>query len=423
MDWGRGLNIDEYFGYPREDTRIVTGEGVYAIDSEGNRYLDCASGTFNLSLGYRHPAVTKAIKEAADVPTHIPSWFRTDAIDELAQRLVLAAPEGVTRAHLKVSSGSAANETAVKMAMRKTGGAEIISLFRAHHGQTFATTAISGNSFRRAPYPPVFFPSLKVPEPNCRRCFYGQERQACRLMCVSRIEEFLEHASVAQPAAFIIEPILGSGGNIVPPSGYLEAVRLFCDEHKIPLIFDEVQTGIGRTGHMFAADAFDIRPDMLTVAKGLGAGAPIAAVLTTEDFIFEDAGDLSFTYGANILAAHIANAALSVIDDPIFLQNVRTSGQRLREGLNQLKQKFDFIADVRGVGLMNGVEVVDREGNEDPNLALEICDKARRFGLLLRSSRFGRGGVIKFRPPLILSEVEADQICDSLEQTLKVVSE
>lgn len=412
-------DVSHLYAYPREPIRITNGEGIYAFDADGKKYIDCASGTFNLSLGYRHPEVVRAVIEAADGLIHVPTWFEVEAIDRLVEKIAAAAPPSLRRVHLKVTGGSTANEGALKLAMRRTGGQDIISTFRSHHGQTLALGAISGNAFRREPYPNIPLSKVTVPDAYCHRCFYREHPDSCGFLCVERIDDFLEFASSGSIAAFIIEPILGSGGNIVPPDGYLQRVREFCSQRNIPLIFDEVQTGVGRTGSMFAAQHFGVEPDILTTAKGLGGGSAAAAILMKSEYVCEDASDLAFTYGANLIAATVAYATLSVIHNSDFLENVKTTGAHILERLNSAKATMPCIDDVRGVGLMIGAEIVDSRHRPSPNLANHIAVTGRAFGLMLRTSRFGRGNVIKIRPPLILTLEEADLLCDRLEQTIK----
>ena len=290
--------------YPVSDTRMVAGEGIYLYDSNGRGYIDCASATFNLSLGYQHPAVIRAIKEQADQLIHVTSGFQTEPINALAQRLVQLAPKSISKAHLKVNGGSAANEGAVKMAQRATGRRDVVTLFRSHLGQTVMMASLSGNAVRKQPLARLYHGGLQVPDPYCLRCFYGQDPASCGLMCVDRINDFLEYASSGSVAAVLVEPISGNGGNIVPPDGYFPRLRELCDAHDIKLLFDEVQTGIGRTGRMFAAEHFNVDPDAITIAKGLGgSGAQIAAILTSDELAGLPVNDHSFTYGANLLAA------------------------------------------------------------------------------------------------------------------------
>ncbi|MFF3446402.1 aspartate aminotransferase family protein [Streptomyces sp. NPDC002667] len=405
--------------YPVSDTRMVAGEGIYLYDSDGRGYIDCASATFNLSLGYRHPAVVQAIKDQADQLIHVTSGFQTAPINALAHRLVRLAPKTISKAHLKVDGGSAANEGAVKMAQRTTGRRDVITLFRSHVGQTVMMASLSGNAFRKQPLAQLYHGGLQVPDPYCMRCFYGQDPRSCKLMCVDRINDFLEYASSGSVAAVLVEPISGNGGNIVPPDGYFAALRELCDTHGMKLIFDEVQTGIGRTGRMFAAEHFSVDPDAITLAKGLGgSGAQVAAILTSDELAGLPTNDHSFTYGANLLAAAAALATLDIIDDADFLANVRTTGGHILDRLEALRGAHPQIADVRGVGLMIGVEIVDEAGRPSAALTNRLAERALDHGLVIRTSRYGHGNVLKIRPPLVLTLEEADVICDRFTELL-----
>lgn len=411
--------IQDLLYYPVAESRMVRGEGIYLFDSDGRRYIDCASGTFNLSLGYSHPAVLAAIHKQAEELIHVTSSFQSEPVNEMVRKLIEVSPPSLTRVHPKVSSGSVANEGAIKMAQRATGKRDVITLFRSHLGQTMMTASLSGNAFRKEFLPLPFAGGTQVPDPYCYRCFYGQERDTCGLMCVDRIDDFIEFASSGQLAAVVVEPISGNGGNIVPPDGYLSALRAFCDERDIVLIFDEIQTGIGRTGHMLAADHFEVQPDAITLGKGLGgSGAQVAAILTNERLSGMPADHHSFTYGSNVLAAAAASATLDVIREPEFLAQVRRTGSHIVERLRDLQRRFPEIGDVRGAGLMIGIELVTPEGAPATELTNALASAAMDYGLILRTSRYGRGNVLKIRPPLILTMKEADLICDRMEALL-----
>jgi len=409
--------------YPVSDRRIVAGEGVYLRDAEGNSFIDCASATFNLSLGYSHPAVVAAIQEQAEKLIHTTSSFQSEPVVRLASRLVELAPKKLTKAHLKVASGSSANEGAIKMAQRATGRRDVVTLFRSHVGQSTMLASLSGNAFRKEPLGHVYPGGLHVPDPYCLRCFYRQSYPDCGLLCVDRIEQFLEFASSGSVAAILIEPIAGNGGNIIPPNGYFQRLRQLCDAHDIKLLVDEVQTGIGRTGRMFACEHFGIEPDAMSLAKGLGgSGAQVAAILASDELAGLPADHHSFTYGANSLACAAALATLDVIDDPDFLAHVRAVGARILDRLGELKNRCPCILDVRGVGLMIGIEIARRDGSPDPQLTNILAKRAMDHALFLRTSRYGHGNVLKIRPPLILTDVEAELICDRLDDLLRSVT-
>ena len=415
--------FEDLLSYDISDLFIEKGRGLYIYDREGNRYLDCGSCTFNLSLGYSHPEVLAAIQKQSDNLVDLSSSFQSEAVTSMVTQLVDLSPPNLTKVHPRVCSGSSANEGAIKIAQYFTGKRDVISFFRSHLGQSMMMTSMSGNAFRREPFPVLFSGSVHVPEPYCHRCFYKQKPETCGMLCVERINDFIEYASSGSVACVIVEPISGNGGNVVPPPGYFEALKKLCDERGIVLIFDEIQTGVGRTGKMFAADYFQVQPNMMTLAKGLGGTGFQAAAILMEARMEGLAGHHhSFTYGSHVLSAAAAAKTLEIISQPEFLQNVETVGDYILLRLHKMKEKFAFIDDVRGVGLMIGVEVSDGEGNPDVAKTNQIAKCAKKHGLLIRTSRYGYGNVFKIRPPLIMTVSDAEWMCDQLEKVLDEVS-
>ncbi|MEU8983084.1 aspartate aminotransferase family protein [Streptomyces sp. NPDC048309] len=416
-------DLSEALYYPVGDRRMSHGSGIFVYDDDGRDYLDCSAGTFNLSLGYSHPEIVKVLQDQASCLVHLTTSLQAEPVLQLARSLIRVSPENLTKVHLKVCGGSTANEGAIRMAQLATGRRGVISLFRSHHGQTALTTGVSGDAARRRSLPVLYPGSLNVPDPYCYRCFYGQQRSTCNLMCVNRLDDFLAYASSGDVACFIVEPISGNGGNIVPPHGYFSALREFCTSHGIALIFDEVQTGIGRTGRMFAAQHFGVQPDIITTAKGLGGiGTQAAAIICEDSYTGMSLDQLSFTFGGNVLAAAAATKTIEIISRPGFLEHVRWVSGIVMERLRDLKSRFPCIGDVRGVGLMIGVELVDVEGAEDVRLTNELARRAAEHRLLLRTSQFGRGNVLKIRPPLIITEEEVTLMCDRLEELFAAVA-
>jgi 4-aminobutyrate aminotransferase-like enzyme len=412
--------IVESLYYPLSKKKMIRGEGIHLYYEEGKAYIDCASSSFNLSLGYSHPEVLEAIRDQLDSLEHLATssfGCDPDPVSTLAQRLLAAAPGNMRSVHPKVCGGSLANEGAIKLAQLATGRSEIITLFPSHLGQSMMMSSMSGNAFRKAPFQSMFPCSLQVPDPYCHRCFYAKKPESCGQLCVDRIEDFIDYASNGRVAAIIVEPISGNGGNIVPPAGYFEKLRAFCNKHDIVLIFDEVQTGIGRTGHMFAAQHFGVEPDIITTAKGLGgSGAQVAAIITSERFAGLPSHHHSFTYASlNLLAAAAANATLGIVSQPAFLTNVRATGDYIMARLRDMQKRYSAITDVRGVGLMIGFEISRTDGEPDVAQANALANAAMRYGLILPASRSGFGNVLKIRPPLILTMAEAELICDRIE--------
>ncbi|MEU0844703.1 aspartate aminotransferase family protein [Streptomyces sp. NPDC005962] len=405
------------------DITLVRGEGIRSWDAEGREFLDCVSGTFNLLLGHNHPEVMAAVREQTERLVFASSSFQTEPTNRVIQELAAISPPNLTRVNLRSSSGSTANEGAIKMAQLHTGRRDVIVPFRAHLGQSLATASLNGTTKMRAPFPYRYPGGLHVPDPYCFRCFYRQTPESCGMLCVDRIEDFITYASSGSVACVVIEPISGAGGNIVPPDGYLQELRRFCDEREIVLIFDEIQTGLGRTGRMFAADHFGVQPHMMTLAKGLtGSGLPMAAILTEERMADWDRSLHSFTYGSHTLSAAAALATLEIIQRPGFLENVRASGDVLLGRLRDLQKDNPVIGDVRGVGLMIGVELVEPDGTKAAARANAYQQSLQNHGVLTRVSEHGSGSTIELRPPLILTPAEAHTVADRFGEALEAIA-
>ncbi|GHJ29730.1 MULTISPECIES: aspartate aminotransferase family protein [Streptomyces] len=409
--------------YQLGDIMLVGGEGIRAWDAEGREFLDCVSGTFNLLLGHNHPEVMAAVREQTERLVFASSSFQTEPTNRVIQELAAISPPNLTRVNLRSSSGSTANEGAIKMAQLHTGRRDVIVPFRAHLGQSLATASLNGTTKMRAPFPYRYPGGLHVPGPYCFRCFYRQTPETCGMLCVDRIEDFITYASSGSVACVVIEPISGAGGNIVPPDGYLQELRRFCDEREIVLVFDEIQTGLGRTGRMFAADHFGVQPHMMTLAKGLtGSGLPMAAILTEERMADWDRSLHSFTYGSHTLSAAAALATLEIVQRPGFLENVRASGDVLLGRLRDLQKDNPVIGDVRGVGLMIGVELVEPDGSQATARANAYQRSLQSHGILTRVSEHGNGSTIELRPPLILTPAEAHTIADRFGEALEAIA-
>ncbi|MFC9220774.1 aspartate aminotransferase family protein [Streptomyces hygroscopicus] len=409
--------------YQLGDIMLVGGEGIRAWDAEGREFLDCVSGTFNLLLGHNHPEVMAAVREQTERLVFASSSFQTEPTNRVIQELAAISPPNLTRVNLRSSSGSTANEGAIKMAQLHTGRRDVIVPFRAHLGQSLATASLNGTTKMRAPFPYRYPGGLHVPGPYCFRCFYRQTPETCGMLCVDRIEDFITYASSGSVACVVIEPISGAGGNIVPPDGYLQELRRFCDEREIVLVFDEIQTGLGRTGRMFAADHFGVQPHMMTLAKGLtGSGLPMAAILTEERMADWDRSLHSFTYGSHTLSAAAALATLEIVQRPGFLENVRASGDVLLGRLRDLQKDNPVIGDVRGVGLMIGVELVEPDGSQATARANAYQRSLQNHGILTRVSEHGNGSTIELRPPLILTPAEAHTIADRFGEALEAIA-
>lgn len=416
------VNPTQLAYYDLGEVRLVRGEGLRVWDSDGREYLDCVSGTFNLSLGHNHPDVVAAIKRQSDELIFASSMFQTDPTNRVMELLVEMSPPSLTRVNLRSSGGSTANEGAIKIAQLHTGRRDVIVPFRAHIGQTLATSALNGTARMRTPFPPIYPNAVNVPDPYCMRCFYRQHPDTCGFWCIDRIDDFLTYASSGSVACMVIEPISGVGGNIVPPPGYLPRLRQFCDERDIVLIFDENQTSFGRTGHLTAADAFGVQPHVMTVSKGLcGSGLALAAILTEERLVGMERSLHGFTAGGHPLSAAAAIVTLEHVRRPEFLERVRTVGASLLSRLVALRADYPEIGDARGLGLMLGVELSEPGGARSGRLARELHRALMQRGVITRLSEHGMGNVIELRPPLILSLEDAQLIADRFGEALELM--
>ncbi|CAH2787287.1 MAG: Aminotransferase, class III [uncultured Caballeronia sp.] len=410
------------FYYPVSSVKMVGGRGLYLYDEDGKEYLDCISGTFNLILGHNHPEVLEAAKRQMDQLVFSSSNFNSLPVDALASALVAISPPNLTRAHLRSPGGSTANEGAIRIAQHITGKRDVITLFRSHLGQTLAMTGLSGFSTHRTPFPNIFPGGVQVPPPYCSRCFYGQAADSCGKLCVARIDDFIKYSSTGSVACVLVEPILGVGGNIIPPQGYFEELKAFCEERGIVLIFDECQTGFGRCGHMFAADYFGVSPHIMTLAKGMsGIGLPIGGILTEDRLMGLDKLFHGFTNGGWLPSAAAALTTIEILQRPGFLENVRRVGKQLLADLDRLGSRFPFVGEARGVGLMVGLEIIGSDNRPDNPTALALQKALLEQGVIVRISEHGRGNVMEIRPALISTEQDVTEIIQRFERACDAV--
>ncbi|SHM85456.1 aspartate aminotransferase family protein [Chitinophaga sp. CF418] len=400
--------------------QFTKGSGIRLYTSHDEEYIDAVSGTFNLALGYSHPEVVDILQQQVKDLIHVSSSFTGELASNVLNSILEHAPEGITDGWMRDIIGSTANEGAVKIANKFNGKNEVLSLSLSHHGQTLFTTSISGNAFRRKSFSnTISNKHAIVPAPYCYRCPYSAKYPNCGYLCTEAIYDYVEYGGSGNVSCIIMEPILGNGGNIVPPPGYFERIKKICDELDIVLISDEVQTGIGRTGYMFASEHFDMQPDIITLAKGLGGiGIPTAAILYRPEFAVLEKFEHSYTSGGNLLSLAAAQKTMEIVSREGFLENVRDNGVVLGKLLNSLKEKYGhFIGDVRGMGYMWGLEIVDKDGAPDVPLTNRIIDKALEdHKLILRGSRYGFGNVVKVRPALTATVDDVQEICDRLEK-------
>jgi 4-aminobutyrate aminotransferase-like enzyme len=391
------------------------GDGIY-LHVRGERFIDCASGTFNVSLGYSAPEIIEALHGQLDRIAHLSSDFTRARSAEIFALMRDDLPPHIGAFWFRDITGSGANEAAIRIVQKATGRSDIVSLFLSHHGQTVGTTGVSGNAFRQRSFSLPFAHSVKIPGPDCANCFYGQVPGSCAMLCARRLEDFVEYASSGRVAALVVEPIMGNGGNIVPPPEWYGVLRETCDRLGVLIIADEVQTGFGRTGSFFASTGYAaaLRPDVITFAKGAGGvGIPVAGVLMRPELDVLEPWEHSSTSGANPLALVALEETIRYIRNHRVLDEVRITGDRLHRGLLALSRTFGAMTGVRGVGLMQAFDLPTSVDVE------QFIALGRRHGLILRGSRYGFGRTVKVRPPLIITTGQVDDLLGRLHETLR----
>lgn len=390
-------------------------------DVDGNRYLDFAAGIAVCSTGHCHPKVVNAIKEQAEKLIHIcGADFYDPQYISLAERLAKLAPGDSPKKVFLGNSGAEAVEAALKLSRHHTGRSHIIAFFGAFHGRTMGAVSLTAS---KPKYHKGFGPLLPdithIPYGYCYRCPYNLTHPECDLACVDYIEDKLFTHTIAptELAAIFVEPIQGEGGYIVPPEGWLTKIRALCDKYGILLVADEVQSGIGRTGKMFASEHWNVEPDIICSAKALASGMPISAMIAKESVMTWPPGSHGSTYGGNPVACAAAHATLDVIESEGLMENATQVGDQLLKKLNDLKASSKLIGDVRGLGLMIGVELVtNKETKQRAKQEVEeVIQESFRRGLILLPCG---PNTIRFAPPLNITVDEMNAAYDIFAEAL-----
>ena len=415
-----GLDHLIRYGGPFPDFLVSRAEGSWLTTDDGRRVLDFTSGQMCATLGHGHPAILEAMREAGGRAVHLFSGFLSHDVIELARELMALLPEPLARA-MFLSTGGEANEAALRLAKLNTGGHEVLAFAGSWHGMT-AGAASSTYSAGRRGYGPGLPGTMALPTPNPYRCPIAHCRDRCDLACLDAGLGLTDAQSVGAPAAAIVEPVLSAGGIVPLPSGYLARLEQRCQERGMLLIVDEAQTALGRVGTMFAFEQHDVVPDFVTLSKTLGGGLPLSATVTT-DAIEADAFDKGFlhvtSHVSDPLPAAVGRAVIeTVLAEDLGARAVAT-GARLRAGLEELQRRHEPIGDVRGVGLMLGVDLVqDRESREpDPAYGSAVTERCLDLGLNVNIVKFaGLGSVLRIAPPLVIAAEDIDLGLEILDQ-------
>jgi len=401
--------------YPRPAFKLVVerAQGVWVEDVDGNTFLDCNAGVAVCSTGHCHPEVVHAIQEQAEQLIHMCGtdyYYRH--MPALAQKLDEIVPvPSPTKTHF-ANSGTEAVETALKLAMHATGREKFIAFFNSFHGRTLGSLSLTASrSAQRTGFKRQALDVVHVPYPNAFRnpfseadCGDGGATQGALNWIEERL--FKTTTPASEVAAIVVEAVQGEGGYVPAPQGFLQGLRRICDENGILLIIDEVQSGMGRTGKMFASDHYDVKPDIVCIAKGIGSGLPIGACVARADLMTWKPGAHASTFGGNPVCIAAALKTIELLEGGL-VQNSAEVGAYLKSGLERLKQKYDCIGDVRGMGMMIGVEFVEsRSSNKaDADLRDRVEMACFERGLII----LGAGAnTIRWSPPLILTKENVD---------------
>jgi alanine-glyoxylate transaminase/(R)-3-amino-2-methylpropionate-pyruvate transaminase len=407
--------------YYRDPLLLVEGHMQYLWDETGKRYLDAFAGIVTVSVGHCHPDIVKKVQEQVGKLQHVTTIYLHPTIGEFGKKLAehFPAGSGLTQTYF-TNSGSEANEIAILSAREFTGNQEVISLRNCYHGGTQATMALTAHSTWKFKQNPTINVKNAL-APYCYRCPYGLEYPSCGLKCAKDVENVIKYETSGQVAAFIAESIQGVGGAVTPPLGYFEIVYDIVRKAGGLCIADEVQSGFGRTGDRFwGFENYGVTPDMVTMAKGIGNGAPLGACTTRPEIAAMMKNRIHFnTYGGNPISMTQGLATLEVIDNENIQQNAKRVGDHLKHRLLELQERHALIGDVRGMGLMLGVELVrDRKTKEPANTeAADVMEKAKERGLII-----GKGGLfgntLRIKPPMCLNKDDADFLVDCLDEIL-----
>lgn len=401
---------------------IERAEGSWLTTEGGRRILDFTSGQMCATLGHGHPEILKAIGDASGRVVHLFSGFLSRDVTELARELMATLPEPLARA-MFLSTGGEANEAALRLAKLHTGGYEVLAFAGSWHGMTAGASSSTYSAGRRG-YGPGMPGAMALPAPNTYRCPIRHCRDTCDFTCLDTGMALVDTMSTGAPAAVIAEPILSAGGIVPMPPGYLARLREHCDQRGMVMILDEAQTGIGRVGSMYAFEQHDVVPDILTLSKTLGGGLPLSATVTTKE-IEEDAaakGFLHFTsHVSDPLPAAVGRAVLRTVLADELPARARMLGDRLRAGLLHLQEKHETIGDVRGQGLLLGVDLVaDRDTRAAaPEYSVAVTNRALELGVNINIVKFpGFGSVLRIAPPLTATTDEIDLGLEMLDSAL-----
>jgi 2,2-dialkylglycine decarboxylase (pyruvate) len=416
------------YGGPFAPGIVRSASGSFLELEDGSRVLDFTAGQICATIGHNHPRVVEAIERACREVMHLNSWSLSPPVLSLAERLVATLPAPLERA-MFLSTGAEANEAALRMSKLSTGRFEVAALTRSWHGVTAGASAHTYAAGRRG-YGPSTPGAFAIPAPYEYRCPIRHCDGSCDCSCLEAGFDLFDQASVGSPAAVLAEPVLSAGGVIVPPAGYFTRMAELCEERGMQLVLDECQTGLGRLGRLYGFEVYDVMPDFLILSKTLGGGIPISAVVTTPE-IEERCFELGFihvtSHVSDPLPAQAAGAVIDVVLEEDLPTAARQRGDRLMAGLRELQTRHESIGDVRGMGLLVGVELVEDRDTREPadTLGRALTEESLRCGLsmnLVRGQSAGSANCLRMAPPLTVSDDEVDFAVTVIDEALTRVT-
>ncbi len=402
--------------YYEEPLVVDRAKDSLVYDVDGREYLDFFGGIVTISVGHCNDRVVAAIEEQVRKVQHTSALYPTEPHVRLAEKLAAITP-GALKQSFFTNSGTEANETAVLVAQLYTRAQDIVALRHSYSGRTQLAMSLTGNYAWRLT--PTSSPNVHhIPNAYCYRCPFGLTYPSCDLKCAKDLESAIQTATSGKLAAFIAEPIQGVGGFITPPKEYFKEVAAIVHKYGGLFICDEVQTGWGRTGgKMFGIEQWDVEPDIMTFAKGMANGVPIGGTITRPEVAGSVKGLSLSTFGGNPVTCAAALATIEVIENDGLVANAAERGRQLRDGLEALGEKYPLIGDIRGMGLMQGIEMVGPDKTPSPEAVARLFELTKRNGLLI-----GKGGlmgnVIRITPALNVTKEHVDEALDRLDRSL-----
>jgi len=413
-------SISNYYSDP-----LVTDHASmqYVWDTEGKKYLDFFGGIVTVSVGHCNPRITSKIKAQIDKLQHASTMFPNEGIVALAEKLAEIAPGEISQSFIS-NSGTEANEMAVQLARLFTRNFEIVALRHGYSGRSAIGQTLTAHSTWRKSLPVPAAGFVHALNPYCYRCPLGKTYPSCEVACAKDVEAVIQTSTSGQIAAFFAEPIQGVGGFITPPMEYFKIVYDIVKKYGALFIADEVQTAWGRTGRRwFGIEQWGVTPDIITSAKGLANGVPVGVTMTRPEIAASFQGLQISTFGGNPVTSVAAKATLDLIEEDHLADNAEVVGRYYREGLESLKEKFEPVGDVRGMGLLQAMEFVkDRVSKEpDPAMTNKFMEECRNRGLLVGKGGLS-GNVVRTSPPLNISKSDVDEAIKIMDQALTAIA-